>query len=211
MSYIESTPGAWRARWLEHCPRAGRASRLALVALSLLIFSTIACSAPSPYDIEIEIDKTTRLLVVRAGEQVLKTFRVSLGRGGDGDKSRQGDKKTPIGTYRVVSFNESSKFDTFVRLNYPNVKDAYYGLRNAVISRAEFDRIVAALRLGNVPPQNTALGGAIGIHGIGEETPDKLIIHDNLDWTEGCIALRNAEIHELRPFLGLGTRVVIRE
>ena len=67
------------------------------------------------------------------------------------------------------------------------------------------------MRAGRTPPQNTRLGGAIGIHGIGEETADKLHIHDNLDWTEGCIALRNAEINELRPFLGLGTRVVIRE
>lgn len=185
--------GAWRAA--------------ALAALLAIVVG----AAGAPFDYEIEIDKTARLLVVRAGEEILKTFRVSIGRGGNGDKSKQGDKKTPIGTYRVVGFNESSKFDTFVRLNYPNVKDAYYGLRNAVISRPEFDRIVSALRAGSLPPQNTALGGAIGIHGIGEETPDKVLIHDNLDWTEGCIALRNAEIHELRPFLGVGTRVVIRE
>jgi len=175
------------------------------------LLSLAAAASGAPFDYEIEIDKTTRLLVVRAGEDILKTFRVSIGRGGNGDKSKQGDKKTPVGTYRVVGFNESSKFDTFVRLNYPNVKDAYYGLRNAVISRPEFDRILSALRAGSLPPQNTALGGAIGIHGIGEETPDKVLIHDNLDWTEGCIALRNAEIHELRPFLGVGTRVVIRE
>ena len=185
--------GAWRAA--------------ALAALLAIVVG----AAGAPFDYEIEIDKTARLLVVRAGEEILKTFRVSIGRGGNGDKSKQGDKKTPIGTYRVVGFNESSKFDTFVRLNYPNVKDAYYGLRNAVISRPEFDRIVSALRAGSLPPQNTALGGAIGIHGIGEETPDKVLIHDNLDWTEGCIALRNAEIQELRPFLGVGTRVVIRE
>jgi len=175
------------------------------------LLSAATSATGAPFDYEIEIDKTARLLVVRAGEEILRTFRVSIGRGGNGDKAKQGDKKTPIGTYRVVGFNESSKFDTFVRLNYPNVKDAYYGLRNDVISRPEFDRIVSALRAGSLPPQNTALGGAIGIHGIGEETPDKVLIHDNLDWTEGCIALRNAEIHELRPFLGVGTRVVIRE
>ncbi|MCB1748722.1 MAG: L,D-transpeptidase [Gammaproteobacteria bacterium] len=165
----------------------------------------------APYHYEIEIDKSARLLIVRAGEQILKTFHISVGRGGLGDKAKRGDKRTPIGTYRVVGFNERSRFDTFVRLNYPNIKDAYYGLRNAVISRTEFDAIVAALRAGRTPPQNTALGGAIGIHGIGEETPDKIRIHDNLDWTEGCIALRNREIHELRHFLELGTRVVIRE
>ena len=56
-----------------------------------------------------------------------------------------------------------------------------------------------------------ALGGAIGIHGLGPETPEKIHIHDNLDWTEGCIALRNDEVHELRKFLSIGTRVVIHE
>lgn len=181
----------------------------ALFTLAVLLTAPAQVSAARGY--EIEIDKKNRLLIVRHGEEVLKTFRVALGRGGDGDKSVRGDKKTPIGTYRVVGFNDDSRFHRFVRLNYPNVKDAYYGLRNDVISRAEFDRIVTALRAGRMPPQNTRLGGAIGIHGIGEETPDKLHIHDNLDWTEGCIALTNAEINELHAFLGIGTRVVIRE
>ena len=80
-----------------------------------------------------------------------------------------------------------------------------------VITRGEFDRIISALRINALPPQNTALGGAIGIHGIGPETPEKLHIHEHLNWTEGCIALRNNEIHELRPYVGIGTRVVIIE
>ncbi len=84
-------------------------------------------------------------------------------------------------------------------------------LSNGVISRAEFDHIVAALDEGRTPPQDTDLGGAIGIHGIGEETPEKLRIHENLDWTEGCIALTNSEVRQLKPYLALGTRVVIRE
>ncbi|MEQ8662153.1 MAG: L,D-transpeptidase family protein, partial [Gammaproteobacteria bacterium] len=158
-----------------------------LLGLALLPGSAGAVSA----GFEIEINKTARLLIVRAGQEVLRTFQVAVGRGGRGDKIMRGDRKTPIGTYRVVGYNDRSRFDTFVRLNYPNVKDAYYGLRNAVISRAEFDDIVSALREGRTPPQDTALGGAIGIHGIGEETPEKVHIHDNLDWTEGCIALRN--------------------
>lgn len=173
--------------------------------LALLCTGVIA----APY--EIEVDKGKRLLIVREGNEVREVFSVAVGRGGAGDKQRTGDKKTPIGTYRVVGFNESDRFDFFVRLNYPNVKDAFYGLRNEVISREEFDRIVAALRAGRLPPQDTALGGAIGIHGIGEQTPTKLRIHDRLDWTEGCIALRNEQVRELRSYLGIGTRVVIRE
>jgi murein L,D-transpeptidase YafK len=167
----------------------------------------IVCAAPY----EIEVNKSNHLLIVRAGDEVLKEYRIAVGRGGSGDKQQFGDNKTPVGSYRVIGFNPTSKFDFFVRLNYPTVKDAYYGLQNEKISRAEFDRIVKALRAGALPPQNTALGGAIGIHGIGNETREKIHIHERLDWTEGCIALRNQEIHELRPFLKIGTRVIIKE
>ena len=210
MSYADHFPQVPLRLFGKHGPRVRRYQSRARRSLLAAVLALGVLPAAA-FDYEIEIDKTARLLLVRTGEQVLRTFPIAVGRGGTGDKAKRGDRKTPVGTYRVMGFNDSSKFDTFVRLNYPNIKDAYYGLRNAVISRPEFDRIVAALRAGDLPPQNTALGGAIGIHGIGEETPDKVLIHDNLDWTEGCIALRNAQVHELKSFLGVGTRVVIRE
>ena len=152
-----------------------------------------------------------RGLLVKDGERVRATFPIALGRGGPGDKQKLGDNKTPVGTYRIVGVNDNTAFDTFLRLNYPNVKDAFYGLKSRLISRREFDRIVAALRHNQVPPQNTRLGGAIGIHGLGEETPEKVHIQNKLDWTQGCIALRNHDLHELREFIEVGTRVVISE
>lgn len=186
---------------------AGWRGFLILILSACVMLLTPAAKAA----VEIEIQKSKRLLVVRDGEEVLKVFKVALGRGGSGDKQVTGDNKTPVGTYRLVGFNKSNKFDFFMRLNYPNVKDAFYGLRTERINRHQFDRIVEALRDGRLPPQNTALGGAIGIHGIGVETPEKLHIHKNLDWTEGCIALTNAELHALRNLVRVGTRVVITE
>lgn len=194
----------WYRRWL-----TGPAGALAWSLAALVLCSPV--SAATSDAVEIEVNKTERLLIVRDGEEVREVFPISLGRGGPGDKRRTGDQKTPVGTYRVVGFNDSSRFDFFIRLNYPNVKDAFYGLKSDVISREEFDRIVQALRLNRLPPQNTALGGAIGIHGIGAETAQKINIHDKLDWTEGCIALRNELVHRLRDYVRVGTRVVIRE
>ncbi len=179
------------------------------VTLCFIHLGSFPVAAASSYDIEIK--KSQRLLIVREGEEVRKVYRIALGRGGPGNKQRLGDRKTPVGTYRVIGFNDRSKFDFFIRLNYPNVKDAFYGLKSAVISRAEFARIIGALRRNTLPPQDTSLGGAIGIHGIGPETPEKLRIHENLNWTEGCIALKNEEIRDLRPYIRIGTRVVIRE
>lgn len=166
-----------------------------------------ACAAG--YDIEVK--KSERMLIVRDGDHVRAKFQIALGRGGPGDKQKLGDNKTPVGVYRIVEVKDKTRFDTFMRLNYPNVKDAFYGLKNAVISRPEFDRIVQALRHGQVPPQNTRLGGAIGIHGLTEESPEALHIQAKLNWTEGCIALKNGDLHELRPFIDVGTRVVISE
>lgn len=171
--------------------------------------SPIHGALAATYDIEIK--KSERVLIVRAGSTVKRTFQVALGRGGRGDKQKTGDNKTPIGTYRIIGVNDRSQFDMFLRLNYPSVKDAFYGLKDSRITRTQFNRIVGALRRNQMPPQNTELGGSIGIHGIGEETVEKVQIHESLDWTRGCIALRNADLHELRPYLDIGTRVVIHE
>lgn len=186
--------------------------RVTVIVLGLLL---VAAGAPfqaclaSSYDIEIK--KSERVLILRDGRHVMRTFPIALGRGGKGDKLKVGDNKTPTGTYRIVGLSDSSRFDMFLRLNYPSVKDAFYGMKDERITRAEFHAIRRALRSGRVPPQNTPLGGSIGIHGIGEETPERLQIHEALDWTRGCIALRNADLHTLRRFIDIGTRVVIRE
>ena len=147
---------------------------------------------------------------IRKGERTFREFPIAYGRGDRGSKEVLGDKKTPEGIYRIAGINNSERFHLFLRLNYPNVKDAFYGLKNNVISHGEFDRIISALKRGRLPPQNTGLGGAIGIHGVGVENDKKLKIHANMNWTEGCIALTNAEVSELRNLIGVGTEVVIR-
>ncbi len=184
--------------------------------LTTLLFTTLLvapCQATpsegSPY--VIEVIKSQQKLLVRHGERVEKVFRAAVGKGGPGDKLRRGDHKTPVGTYRVVGFNPHSRYSLFMQLNYPNIKDAFFGLKGGLITRAQFDAIARALKEGRVPPQDTPLGGAIGIHGLGQENEKKLVIHRNYNWTDGCIALTNEEVRELRKFITIGTKVVIRE
>ncbi|MGD9601470.1 MAG: murein L,D-transpeptidase family protein [Gammaproteobacteria bacterium] len=169
-------------------------------------------TAPLRADIySLEILKSKRQLLVKQGSRVARRYTAAVGSGGLGDKRIRGDHKTPVGVYYITGFNDESSFDLFMRLNYPSLKDGFFGLKRALISRSEFDRIVDAQRQDALPPQDTPLGGAIGIHGIGEETADRLEIHRLLDWTQGCIALTNREIRELRGFVDIGTKVVIRE
>lgn len=178
---------------------------LALILLTL--FHQPAASTPY----SVEISKSGRALSVLQNEKVIKQYRISHGRGGKGTKIRTGDKKTPTGTYRAINFKSNSKFHFFIQLNYPNPLDAWRGYRNDVITAAEFKQIILAYTRDNLPPQDTELGGYIGIHGIGPTTAEKNRLHEDHNWTEGCIAVTNAEINELRQYITRGTTVVIRE
>ena len=183
---------------------------LALIMTGAAIRGGWAVNA-SHHDYELEIIKSERMLLLKRGIKIEKVFRMASGRGGLGDKHYRGDHRTPVGTYRVVKIRPSSRFHTFLQLNYPNVKDAFYGLRGRMLSEYDFDRIVSAQKYHEIPPQDTALGGAIGIHGIGAFSPQKFDIHRNTNWTEGCIALTNEQIDTLRRYVGVGTKVVIAE
>ena len=80
-------------------------------------------------------------------------------------------------------------------------------MRAGVIDRVRYWDIYDRMVVSGGPPQDTVLGGHIGIHGIGEGNPE---IHRRFDWTQGCIALTNEEIEQLANLVGIGAKVVIR-
>lgn len=160
---------------------------------------------------QLEIDKSREELLVKRGDTVIRRYRAATGRGGQGTKRKLGDKKTPIGVYRIVDFKNDSRFHFFMQLDYPNLLDAWYGYKNKIIDAHEFRAITTAVKNEEIPPQDTALGGYIGIHGIGEITDEKTMIHEAQNWTAGCIALTNEEVIDLRQYVAIGTRVVIHE
>ena len=133
-------------------------------------------------------------------DRVVKKYHIASGKGGKGTKRLRGDSKTPLGRYRVASVKESSRFHFFIQLDYPNLIDAWYGYKNEIIDANNFKRIATAYKKREAPPQDTELGGFIGIHGLGITNEEKLNIHESFNWTEGCIALTNEEINELKNF-----------
>lgn len=177
----------------------------------VLIWGTSGQTGVAGEAYEIEISKTDRQLRVIAGDRAIRAFHIAAGKNTRGGKRKLGDSRTPVGTYRIVDFKHDSKFHFFMQLNYPNALDAWHGYRDQVIDGLEYRQIITAIRNNHLPPQHTGMGGYIGIHGLGEVTGEKLEIHAGLNWTEGCIALKNDEINELRRYVSLGTRVVIRE
>lgn len=180
---------------------------ICFTVLGLLVLFAGAVRA-AHYDLE--VSKSERVLRVKQGDKIIKIYHISFGRGGKGSKREMGDNKTPQGSYRIIGFKSDSKFYYFMQLNYPNLIDAWHGYKDRLISAREFKLIASAYRYGDVPPQNTMLGGYIGIHGLGTVNKEQLDIHSRFNWTEGCIAMRNEEIRDLRSYVSIGTRVFIK-
>jgi murein L,D-transpeptidase YafK len=148
----------------------------------------------------IVVVKRERLLKLYSDGAVVRTYRVGLGLNPVDDKKRQGDRATPEGDFYIFTKNNKSAYYLSLGISYPNVEDAERGLRDELISRAQRDAIVNAIRRKATPPQNTALGGDIYIHGNGASS----------DWTWGCVALENGDIRELYDAVRVGTPVTIK-
>ena len=144
------------------------------------------------------IRKSARVLEIH-DDELIKSYSVVLGSAPDGDKEVEGDGKTPEGEFYVFTKNPQSKFHLSLGLSYPSIDDAERGVGQNLIDRSERDAIVEAIENQRMPPQKTALGGEIYIHGGGIDG----------DWTEGCVALRNDEIEELFSMIPIGTRVTV--
>ena len=155
------------------------------------------------------VDTKRDSLVIMQGNKPVKTFsQLAFGSSGVGVKSNRGDNKTPLGVFRVGWINDHSRFKRFIGLDYPNIDYANRALRERRIDALTYERIRAAWVKGYTPPQDTPLGGQIGIHGVGSGNPG---VHQaGINWTSGCVALDNSQIDSLRPWVKIGMRVEIR-
>jgi len=131
--------------------------------------------------------KSARKLQLISDGKPIKSYRISLGKQPKGPKLQEGDKRTPEGLYWVDWRKKSDKFNLAMHINYPNVSDA-----------------AKARREGLNP------GSMIMIHGTpdSEENPEELF--HTLDWTDGCIAMKNYEMREVWSLVKDGTLVEIR-
>ena len=155
--------------------------------------------------VEIVIKKTERRLLLSTLDGIERSYAVALGKNWAADKAIEGDCATPVGEFYICAKNPRSKYFLSLCLSYPNAEDARRGLTAGLIGVAEHGQIIDAIRLGNMPPQHTRLGGEIYIHGRDTaRSADK-----EKDWTRGCIALENIAMQEVYDRVSLGTRVSI--
>lgn len=144
----------------------------------------------------IAVYKSERTLILH-GDEVLR-FPIALGKCPIGAKEREGDLKTPEGSYVISTKNARSKYHKSLGIAYPSARDAHRAFARGEIDQATRDAIVNA---GGRPPWDTPLGGFIMIHGGGTEG----------DWTAGCIALQNAHMDTLFERVQIGDSIDIYE
>lgn len=152
-----------------------------------------------PSDSLIKIYKDKRILELYGDKKLIGRFKIGLGRDPWSDKEKEGDNRTPEGTYYICTKTSETKYTYFMGLSYPSTKDAQKGLEKGIINQDTYNRIKKAIDSKQQPPWNTPLGGAVGIHGGGNK--------DN--WTYGCIAVSNEDINILKLYTPFKTPVEI--
>ena len=177
----------------------------------LLIGLALALLAPLRADAQAEswllVDTVAETLEVVQSGQIKQTFHnIAIGRNGSDFRHREGDGRTPMGVFRVAWINPDSRFHLFFGLDYPSENDAEDAFRRKLIDFDTYFAIRKAHARGELPPQDTVLGGHIGIHGLGGASR---FIHEHTNWTRGCIALTNEQIDQLARWVSLGTEVII--
>ena len=174
----------------------------AALVISLFQFGSLQMGMTKISDLKVPrlvIKKSARVLEVYEGTALVKTYSMVLGFSPELDKEIEGDGRTPEGEFYVFTKNPKSRFHVSLGLSYPAPDDAERGITAGLINRDEYAAIVKANAERGMPPQKTALGGEIYIHGGGTAN----------DWTDGCIALKDEEMTELFNAIPVGTRVRI--
>jgi len=120
------------------------------------------------------VHKSQRTLVLMRGGNVVRAYHIQLGLNPVGQKERSGDFRTPEGSYRLERRNPRSDFFLSLKVSYPNPED---------------------IRRAHVHHWDT--GGSIMIHGLPNALRHDPDYYASRDWTDGCIAVSNADMVEI--------------
>ena len=166
-------------------PRHLRHLRRICAGLTAVLLAASATPEVTAPEIDlVHVDKSERTLtLISQGQPVRRYSGIQLGDAPEGHKRFQGDERTPEGRYTIDFGNPQSAYRLSLHIDYPNAADRAY-------SKAR----------GRSP------GGDIFIHGQPNWLPLGRVPGD---WTDGCIALSDAEIEELWALVGDGTPIQI--
>ena len=135
----------------------------------------------------IEVDKPLREMRLLRDGQIIRRYRIALGGAPEGHKQREGDQRTPEGSYVIDWRNPRSIAHLSLHVSYPDADDS-----------------ARAAAAGHSP------GGNIMIHGLPNGWGLLGRLHRLRDWTDGCIGVTKAEMREIWSLVPDGTPIVIR-
>jgi len=139
-----------------------------------LLADTAMMSGELPMADRLVVYKAERKLYLYRGSQLLRAYSVRLGLRPEGAKEFEGDFRTPEGHYQLARRNPQSDYFLSIQVDYPNREDMLRAKRN------------------RLKP-----GGAIMIHGLPNSPRKPLDYYQRVDWTDGCIAVSNADMVEI--------------
>ncbi|MBK9577981.1 MAG: L,D-transpeptidase family protein [Fibrobacterota bacterium] len=145
-----------------------------------------ATRSPGTVDSIVILKKDRELMAMR-NDSVLARYSIALGKTPEGAKRCEGDNKTPEGRYRVVLKKEHSQFHKALQISYPDSEDR------------------AASKALRCDP-----GSSIMIHGLKNGMGWLGSFQSAVDWTKGCIALKDDDMDVLFEQSKVGTNVIIR-
>ena len=157
----------------------------------------------------IRVSKLRQRLYLYEGTKMVVDLPADFGFNAWADKLKRGSEeerdhwRTPEGLFYVVHKNPHSKYYKALLLNYPAREDAERGLHSGLINQAEYSAIMQAELASQVPPMHTLLGGMIEIHGDGTGL--------STNWTQGCVAIKNAHMDRIWALVSEGTPVIIEK
>jgi murein L,D-transpeptidase YafK len=162
-----------------------------LLPVFLLLLLITSCENKAKTELLDKADKVVvykskrELQLLKAGE-IMRIYKIALGDNPVGHKEQEGDEKTPEGSYTLDWRNSKSAYHKSIHVSYPNEKDKEQ-----------------AKQLGVSP------GGDIMIHGMNKQTAWLGKWQYLRDWTNGCMAVSNAEMDEIWAMVKNGTPIEI--
>ena len=162
---------------------------LIIIIASLItssLFATRSYAVLQHADRVLVLKNERRMILTNNGE-ILRSYKVALGRQPAGQKICQGDYKTPEGRYILDHRNAHSRFYRSIHISYPNSGD-----------------------IANAKKRGVNPGEGIMIHGLPKGFADLGEIHTQRNWTRGCIAVSNQEMDEIWALVPDGTPIEIK-
>lgn len=156
------------------------------VAFLVVLTEWTATPASNNLADRLVVNKSKRELLLYKGQAVIRSYRVALGRQPVGPKLREGDKRTPEGTYTISAKYAQSAFHRALRISYPSAADRERARR-----------------------QGVSPGGDILIHGLPNGRGWLGPVHRWMDWTQGCVAVTDQQIEEIWRLVAVGTPIQI--